>query len=225
AGDFNGDGRSELAIYAKNKAGKSIILHLGRSSATGPWTHKEIPVADALIGGRATAADVNNDRKEDLITLQQDATKGLQMWVAVSSATSIGTAVAKWSDKNFEIGRVNNPVAIDTDRNGYAELALFRQEKAAKSDNGASLHIFSGLNGTTTRAERWRSPGGFGAVKTFAVAEDLNGDDHTDLLLHYADVGYRTITYAMLNSSTGFHRVRLVMEDNLKIAELRVAES
>ncbi len=224
AGDFNGDGRSELAAYAKNKTGKSVILHLSKSAA-GAWTHKEVPVADALLEGEPVAGDVNNDKKEDLITIQQDAAKGLQIWVAVSSATGIGTAVAKWSDKNFNLSTVTNPVAIDTDNNGVAELALLRQEKDTKSNNGASLHIFSGLNGTTTRAERWRAPGGFGATKTIAVAEDVNGDDYTDLILHHAIVAGQTRTYAMLNGPAGFHRVRDALWDLQKIAELRIGTS
>jgi hypothetical protein len=223
-GDFNGDGRSELVVFAKNKAGKTVILHLTRNAA-GAWTHKETPVADALLTGRHVAGDVNNDKKEDLITLQQDATKGLQIWVAVSTATSLGTPAAKWADKNFVLTSTNNPVAVDTDNNGVVELALFRQEKGTKSDNGASLHIFSNLNGTPTRAEKWRAPGGMGAKKIHAVAEDVNGDDYTDLLLHYAVVDNMTMTYVVFNGPAGFHRVRLVMEDNLKIAELRVAES
>ncbi|HEX8348230.1 MAG TPA: VCBS repeat-containing protein, partial [Actinoplanes sp.] len=95
-GDFNGDGRSELAIFAKNKAAKPVILHLSKP-VTGNWASKEYASTDALIAGRHVAGDVNNDQKEDIITLQQDTTKGLQMWVGLSTATGLGTAVAKWS--------------------------------------------------------------------------------------------------------------------------------
>ena len=223
-GDFNGDGRSELAVFAKNKAGKPVILHLAKP-VTGNWASKEFPSTDVLIAGRHVSGDVNNDKKEDIITIQQDATKGMQMWVGVSTATGLGTAVAKWSDKNFTVSAVTNPVAIDMDNNGLTELALFRQEKGTKSNNGASLHLFSGLNGTVTRAEKWRAPGGLGATKIKFVAEDLNGDQYTDLVLHYAVVDNQTMTYSMLNGPSGFHHMRLVMEDGLKIAELRVAES
>jgi hypothetical protein len=224
AGDFNGDGRSELAVYAQNKSGKSIILHLAKTSATGGWAHKEIAVADTLLTSRATAADVNNDKRDDLVTVRQDATNGMQMYVALSTASGIGTSALKWSDKNFVIGDTTNPVAMDTDNNGFAEVVLMRQEKGTASNSGASMHVFSNLHATTTRLEKWRSPGGFAAKKLFLVAEDINGDDYTDLLLHYAIVDDQTQTYALFNSATGFHRVRVTLYDGLKIAELKIAE-
>jgi FG-GAP-like repeat len=223
-GDFNGDGRSELIVLAKNKAGKTVILHIAMSAA-GTWAHQETPVADAFFTGRFVGGDVNSDKKEDLIAVVQDATAGMQVWVALATATGLGTLVLKWSDKNFVMAATTNPVAIDTDNNGFAELALFRQEKGTKSDNGASLHIFSNLHGTPTRLEKWRAPGGLGATKLKVVAEDLNGDDYTDLILHYAWTEEGTMTYAMRNGPMGFQRVRAVKFHDVKNADLMVAES
>jgi hypothetical protein len=224
AGDLNGDGRTDLAIYGKNAAAKSVLLTL-IPGANGVWVAKEVAAPDALVAGRLVAGDVTGDKKADLITFVQDATKGLQMWVAPAAATGTGTAVAKWADKNFALSTTTEPVAADFTKDGVAEVALFRQEKGADgstNNNGASLHVFSKLNGTVARAEAWRIEGGLGAAKIIINAADVNGDDYVDLLVHYAIVDDQTRTYSVLNSATGFTVIKQVAYDNRKIADLRI---
>lgn len=224
AGDINGDGRTDLAIYGKNAAAKSVLLTL-TPGANGTWAAKEIAAPDALIAGRLVAGDVTGDKKADLITINQDATKGMQIWVAPTSAAGApGTAVSKWADKNFAVSTTTEPVAADFNKDGLAELALFRKEKEEFSDNGASLHLFSKLNGTVARSEAWRIEGGLGAAKIILpTPTDVNGDDHVDLLVHYAIVGDQTRTYAVLNSAGGFNLVTEASSDGDKIADLRIA--
>ncbi|MEN3610548.1 VCBS repeat-containing protein [Plantactinospora sp. ZYX-F-223] len=224
AGDIDGDGRTDLAIYGKNAAAKSVLLTL-TPGANGTWVAKEIAAPDALVAGRLVAGDVTGDRKADLITITQDATLGMRIWMAPTSAAGApGTAVAKWADRNFAISTTTEPVAADFNNDGLAELALFRKEKEEFSDNGASLHLFSKLNGTVARSEAWRIEGGLGAAKIILpTPADVNGDDYVDLLVHYAIVDDQTRTYAVLNSAGGFTVVKEAGMDGNKIADLRIA--
>jgi hypothetical protein len=223
-GDINGDGRTDLAVYGKNAAGKSVLLTL-TPGATGTWVAKEVTAPDALVAGRLITGDVNGDKKADLITINQDSTKGMQIWVApTSSAGATGTAVVKWSDKNFAVSTTTEAVAADFNKDGLAEVALFRKEKEEFSDNGASLHLFAKLNGTVTRSEAWRIEGGLGAAKIILpTPTDVNGDDYVDLLVHYAIVDDQTRTYAVLNGPGGFNLVKQVAWDQSKIVDLRIA--
>lgn len=224
AGDLNGDGRTDLAVYGTNAAAKPVLVTL-TPGANGTWAKKEIAAPKALIAGRLAAGDVTGDKKADLITIIQDATKGMQMWVAPTSAAGApGTAVAKWADKNFAVTTTTEPVAADFNKDGLAELALFRKEKEEFSDNGASLHLFSKLNGTVARSEAWRIEGGLGAAKIILpTPADVNGDDYVDLLVHYAIVADQTRTYAVLNGKGGFTLIKEAGTDTKKIADLRIA--
>ncbi|TDB81576.1 VCBS repeat-containing protein [Micromonospora sp. KC721] len=224
AGDINGDGRTDLAIYGKNAAAKSVLLTL-TPAANGTWAAKEITAPDALVGGRLVAGDISGDKKADLITINQDATKGMQIWVALTSAAGApGTAVAKWADKNFSVSTTTEPVVANFNKDAVAELALFRKEKEKFSDNGASLHLFSRLSGTVVRSEAWRIEGGLGAAKIILpTPADVNGDDYVDLLVHYAIVDDQTRTYVVLNSASGFNVIKQAGIDSNKIADLRIA--
>lgn len=222
AGDLNGDGRTDLAVYGKNAADKPVLVTL-IPGANGKWVAKEVAAPAALIAGRLAAGDVTGDKKADLITIIQDATKGMQIWVAPATATGTGKAVAKWADKKFDLKTTTEPVAADFNKDGLAEIALFRQEKETHSNNGASLHLFAKLNGTVARSEAWRIEGGLGAAKIIATAADVNGDDYVDLLVHYAIVADQTRTYAVLNGPGGFTLIKEAGGDTKKIADLRIA--
>ncbi|WP_433393638.1 FG-GAP repeat domain-containing protein [Micromonospora sp. KLBMP9576] len=224
AGDINGDGRADLAVYGKNAAGKSMLLTLSPNAA-GAWAVKETLVPDVLIAGRLVVGDVNGDKKADVITFSQDSSLGMRMWVApTSTAGAPGTAVAKWADKNFALSTTTEPVVADFNKDGLAEVALFRKEKETFSDNGASLHLFAKLNATVTRSEAWRIEGGLGAAKIILpTPADVNGDDYVDLLVHYAIVDDQTRTYVVLNGPGGFNLIKQVGADSNKTADLRIA--
>lgn len=222
-GDFNGDGRTDIAVYGKNAAAQPIVLVLTPSS-TGAFTASEYAVPAALIAGRLVAGDVNGDKKADFITVVQDAAKGMQIWVALSGAPRPGTAVAKWADKNFAVSTTTEAVAADLNQDGNAEIALLRQEKSGASNNGASLQVFTNLNGTVGRSQIWRAEGGLGASKITLNAADVNGDDHIDLLLYYAIHDDQSSTYRLLNGPDGFTNIRLSLtEFGFKNTDLRIA--
>jgi hypothetical protein len=207
-GDFNGDGHTDIAVYGKNAAGAPILLVLTPDSK-GVWAVNAYTVPSALIVGRLVAGDVNGDKKADFITIVQDATKGMQIWVALSGATRPGAAVAKWADQNFAVSTTTEPLATDLDRDGDVEIVLLRQEQNGTSKNGASLQVFNKLNGTVGRSQIWRAEGGLGATKIILNAAEVNGDDYIDLIFQYAIVDDQSRTYTLLNGPDGLTNMRM----------------
>jgi hypothetical protein len=221
-GDFNGDGRTDIAVYGKTAAGAPMLLVLTPGEGAKALTAKVHTVPESMIAGRLVAADVNGDKKDDVVTIIQDAAKGMQVWVAVSGATGPGTSAVKWTDKNFSLSTTTEPVAADFDGDGKPEVALFRQEKSG-NNTGASLHMFADLNGTVQRTEPWRNEGGMSGTKLILNAVDVNGDDYVDLIMHYAEHHDKTWTYRLLSGPHGFTHIRSNRADTNKIAELRIA--
>jgi hypothetical protein len=107
-GDFDGDGRSDPAIY-RPASGEWRIW----------WSTRNYAASDPIVWGASSdlpvAADYDGDRKTDL-AVYRPSTGRWQIWL---SGTQAGLEVL-WGNAS------DRPVAIDYDNDGRADLALQR---------------------------------------------------------------------------------------------------
>ncbi|WP_165942514.1 VCBS repeat-containing protein [Micromonospora sp. KC721] len=200
ATDVNGDGRTDIVVYGTDAAKKPVLITL-YGEAGGAFRQTTATAPAALVTGRAVAGDVNGDRKGDLVTFVQHATKGAQMWLALGADTGLGTPVERWSSTSVKLAEAGTPVMGDFDRDNRAEVAMFRKKSATTV--AVWLHD-SIASGTVSFAEKWTSPSGWTFDALFPVATDVNGDARTDLALMRRDDVAKASVWAVRAKSGGF---------------------
>lgn len=175
AGDFNADGKLDLAVV--NQADSTVSIFLGN----GDGTFK--PRTDFPTGTSPTAlvtGDFNADGKLDLAVVNKDANT-----VSVLLGKSDGTFNAK---TDFSTGK--SPVAITTgDFNGdsHVDLAVANQ-----ADNTVSILLGKG-DGTFNAKNDFST----GTSPIALVAADFNLDSRLDLIV--ANQGSSTISILLGN--------------------------
>ena len=118
-GDFNGDGKDDLAAFSKGRTGDVYVVLSGGSQFKGAgkkW-HDWF-----CIGGEVPlVADFNGDGKDDLATLTR-GNRG-DVYVAISNGSKFRGTGWRWHE-DFCFGS-DLPLAGDFDRDGQADLARF----------------------------------------------------------------------------------------------------
>ena len=158
-GDFNGDGKSDLAVANRNSNNVSVLLGTGTGSF-GPATNFTVGIFPVSV----TVGDFNGDGKSDLATANGSSNN---VSVLLGTGTgSFGTAT------NFTVGSFPFSVTVgDFNGDGKSDLAV-----ANRGGNNVSV-----LLGTGT--------GSFGTATNFTVGGsaysvkvgDFNGDGKSDL--------------------------------------------
>lgn len=201
AADVNGDGRTDIAVYGTDAAKKPILLTL-YGQPDGTFRQQVAAVANAaLVTGRVVAGDVNGDRKADLVTLVQHATKGAQMWLALGGDSGFAAPVERWSNTGVKLAEAGLPVIGDVDRDNRAEVILIRKKTATT----AGAWLFDNLaTGTVSFAEKWASPAAWTFDALTPVATDVNGDARVDLVLMRRDDTAKASVWTIRAKSGGF---------------------
>jgi hypothetical protein len=175
AGDFNGDGKADLAVSGP---GGSCVLTSSGTSLTAPNRWSTTP----FYGTIATlAGDVNGDGKADLVAVN----KG-QVFVTTSTGSGFNLP-AQWSTVPFYGGR--GTFVADLNGDGKADLVAVNEHSVwVMLSNGA------GFNPPTL----WSSALFYGSVTTFVA--DVSGDGKADLVAVNA-----TSTWVMTSTGSGFN--------------------
>jgi hypothetical protein len=200
AADINGDGRTDIAVYGTNAAKQPIQLTLF-ANADGTFRQVVTSAPAALVPGRAVAADVNGDRKADLVTLVQHATEGAQMWLATGGDSGFAAPVKRWSNTTVKLAEAGAPVIGDFDKDSRAEVVIIRKKSATTSEAWLFDNIASG---TVSFAEKWASPAAWTFDALSPVATDVNGDARTDLVLMRRDDTAKASVWTVRAKSGGF---------------------
>jgi hypothetical protein len=164
AGDFNADGRADLAATSSGVNSGNLRVLTGNGS--GGFTQTgNFPIGRFCLG--LTAGDLNGDRRPDLATVSRDDQE-----VAVVLANSQGTGFL--GPDKYVAGR--DPLAVvsgDYNRDGEGDLAT-----ANSGSNSISLLLGKG-GGTFTAESNFAASG---RQPQFAAAADFNRDCRTDLV-------------------------------------------
>ena len=167
AGDFNGDGKLDLAtvpLYGNNISTISILFGSGTGSFGTP-----VPINTNKPKNTVATADFNGDGKLDLVTSNDEVTDNISVFLGDGKGNF--NSPVNLSAGNL-LGKENHFV-VTGDFNGDGKLDL-----AASNDFSKNVSVFLG-DGT----------GNFGTGTNFAignrafsvVAGDLNGDGKLDL--------------------------------------------
>jgi len=177
-GDFNGDGKPDLAVA--NYVGNTVTVLLGNGDGT--FTDKET-INTVSFPFQIAAGDFNNDGKQDLV-VSGDSGSGLTVLMGKGDGTF--TAQPELQTGGYYMSSI---AVADFNGDGFADLAV------ADPTNGALVAYGNG-DGTFKTPQPLMASGTDGYQ--LAVA-DFNGDGRTDLAVYL----YNSATVAiLLNTST-----------------------
>ncbi|GGK31213.1 hypothetical protein GCM10010124_25030 [Pilimelia terevasa] len=180
AGDYNGDGLTDLAVQGSRWADngpidKSNHLYLMMSDGKGAFAAKATPFEHEAVTGTPSAGDVDRDGKDDLVFLSRK-----KLWLAVSSGDGIKQPVVRWSASSEEERLIDRNPLVDIDQDGSPELVVLRQANDSKVEARAFRNLAPAA-GNVAVSKLWEAAGVARLYFGQAFAPDVNGDGATDV--------------------------------------------
>ncbi|MCW3099894.1 MAG: putative Ig proteinputative calcium-binding proteinFG-GAP repeat protein [Chthonomonadaceae bacterium] len=182
-GDFNGDGKQDIAVEANDHPGStSTDIFIFLSQGSGVYTQGTTLGNSWFITG-IKAVDLNADGKTDLlvsVTTSQVGTSGPAIYYGdgtghFTGGPSFGTATAN----------VDQTTVADFNGDGNKDLVI------ANSNDGSIAVIF-GQGGSS-----YGTPAhyGVGPYPDHLVATDFDGDGHPDIIVENRDATHFTVLH------------------------------
>jgi hypothetical protein len=178
AADFDGDGRTDRAVY-RPTTGEWFIFN----STTGFQTTVFGSPTSSGLGDTPVPADYDGDGRTDLAIYRQATAE----WFIFGSATGLQTRVFGAPALS---GLGDTPVSADYDGDGKADLAIYRKATG-------EWFIFGSATGLQTRVFGAPAVSGLGDIP---VPGDYDGDGKADLAIYRRATG----EWFIFGSATGF---------------------
>lgn len=195
AGDFNGDGKDDIAAmydYADNTM--KILVFISTGTSFNYWTswYTESTPGHYLaesVTGRFAAGDYNNDGKDDIAAMYAYSSGATRIHVFKSNGSSFGN-YETWYTQNtpgyYKTEKVIDRFAAgDYNNDGKDDIATMYDY----GDKTMQIHVFSSTGTTFNNWQAWRvhsTAGSYDPSRTSGfVAGDINGDGNSDIISKY----------------------------------------
>ncbi|MEU1707452.1 VCBS repeat-containing protein [Streptomyces sp. NPDC005706] len=211
-GDFNGDGKPDLAVIDSLNTAYVFRGGFSKTGTTGTVTKHRLPLSspDILEPSGLVAGKVTNDKATDLYVLGQgyrDDKMTLDAWFLRGGSTvkpaSKVTPINNTSPDYSPAG-----VIADFDKNGYGDLAV--GDTRYNSGAGSVVVVRGGTSGPTTKYRLTQSTSGVATAATkddgfggTLSAGDTNRDGYPDLAVSSEEEKVGTVA-----SAGGVHILR-----------------
>lgn len=160
--DFNGDGRVDAVVANRGTNSLSVLLNKGGAM----WDAPQTVTTTSLLAG-ITVGDINKDGRADVVVSSyQDNTVQLFSNNGSGTLTQVG--------QGLMVGSGPTGVSLfDFNKDGLLDLAA-----VCENTGGVSL-LLGQSGGSFASAQNYATA----AYPSMALAEDLNGDGRTDLIV------------------------------------------
>lgn len=203
-GDFNNDGKGDVAMIYDNGGGFAVYRFLSTGS---DFNYDSVTVATsgydlAQVGEHVAAADVNGDGKDDIVMAYQYGDGTMRLHVLLNGNSYQGPT-GWYQSGAFAMTNVAGRIAGgDFDGNGKGDIAMLY-------DNGGGMTVYrflsSGSSFSASTTVVATSGYDLDQVGTRFCAGDINGDGKADTVVayQYADNTFRYHTFLNGNSYQG----------------------
>jgi hypothetical protein len=197
-GDFNGDGKLDIAV-SRELYGRTFSVLLGNGDGT-----FSTPVPMVANGAPSAAVDLNNDGKLDLVLNFNAQT------YSVSLGNGDGTfqAPIPVSFKPPSGSDAAIPLLLDVNRDGKPDLVIRQQASPGGTSDCCAVYVLLGKgDGTFGPARSFQAGPYFSlAISPLIAAADFNGDGNPDLALGGGILfGQGSVSVLLGDGRGGFH--------------------
>ena len=205
-GDFNGDGRDDIALIRQVSGWHTVPVAFANGS--GGWTITNADVGSfadwaATSDVKSLTGDFNGDGRDDIALIRQ-----VSGWHTVPVAFANGSG--GWNIANADVGSFAEwaatsdvrPLTGDFNGDGRDDIALIRQVSGWHT---VPVAFANGSGGwTITNADVGSFAGWAATSDVKPLTGDFNGDGRDDIVLIRQSSGWHTVPVAFANGSGGW---------------------
>ena len=228
-GDFDGNGKTDVATLSPNAGGGwkdwlSVDLSTGSAFTSKTWaatTPKHMRNGGSAKHYHVVVGDFDGDGKSDVATISPDAGGGWANWVAVERSTGVGFKSETWAAatpqhmRNGGAGKTYRVYAADFNGDGKTDLATLSPDAGGSWSSWLAVELSTGtgFTSTTWAATTPKDMRNGGSGKTYLTAVlDVDGDGKSDLatVSPNAAGGWKDWVAVEKSLGTGFSSQRFV---------------